>query len=303
MSVTGSRPLVSLLLPTRGRRAWVERFLNSVARETAYLETVEIVICVDEDDLDSHGIDHPKLHIVELIGPKRSMGAYNSDALHASRGEIVVLANDDMVIRTPGWDERLRAVHAEYPDGIYLAYCNDLFKRNKICTFPVLSRHCCKLLVEPYPHIYQGAFIDHHLLDVFKRLEKAGHGRIRYLDDVIFEHLHFRAGKAPMDATYAARSRFGDDSVFLALSTVRQKQTDWLVAAIRGVTKERHALPKISPIPIHGIFDAFVCYTRWIILDQGLPLWWRCKLWIWFLARYIVSGVWKGDIIPLNEKG
>ena len=286
-------PLISLLLPTRGRRPLAERFLDSVARQSSVRERVEIVLCIDDDDPDSFGINHPDLHVIELIGPRRTMGAYNSDALDASHGEIVVLVNDDMVIQTPGWDERLRAVHAEYPDGIYLAYCNDLFKRNKICVFPVLSRYCCELLVEPYPRVYQGAFIDHHLLDVFKRLGKADYDRIRYLDDVIFEHLHFRVGKAPMDATYANRSRFGDDPIFLTLNTVRQKQADWLVEAIRGIAGEKHVLPEISPAPICGIIHTLVHYTREIISDRGVPLWWRLKLWIWFLARYVVSGVWK----------
>ena len=296
MTVTQSKPLISLLLPTRGRREFVDRFLDSVANTSSLLEFIEIVICVDEDDLGSQGIVYSGLRIIELVGPRRSMGDYNSDALHVSHGEIVVLVNDDMVIRTTGWDERLRAMHVEYPDGIYLAYCNDLLKGKSLSTFPILSRHCCEWLVEPYPHAYQGAFIDYHLFDVFKRLEKAGHHRMVYLEDVIFEHLHFRVGKAPMDATYAARSRFGDDPVFLALSVLRQEQANWLMEAICGIEQKKHMLPEVPLTRIHGIPHVFAHYTRWIIADRGMPLLWRLRLWIWFLARYVVSSVWKRRI-------
>ena len=292
-----------MLLPTRQRRKWAERLLNSVARESAHPEAVEVVIRVDADDTNSHGIDHPDLRIIELIGPQRSMGDYNSDALEASHGEIIVLVNDDMVIRTPDWDERLRAVHAEYADGVYLSYGNDLFKGRNLCVFPILSRRCCEWLVEPYPRAYQGAFIDYHLFDVFKRLEKAGYNRIRYLDDVIFEHLHFRASKAPLDAIYASRPRFGDDPMFLALSSLRQAQANWLVEAIQNKTAQptQHVWSHISSASPRNLFDATVQYTHWIFLDRNLPLRWRFRLWVWFLVRYLVSGTWRSKNFRIQE--
>lgn len=74
-----------------------------------------------------------------------------------------------MVIRTQGWDEKIRSVHEQFGGGIYLAYGNDLFKGGKLCTFHILSRSTCDLLGEPYQAAYCGAFIDYHLFDVFKR--------------------------------------------------------------------------------------------------------------------------------------
>jgi len=36
-------------------------------------------------------------------------------------------------------------------------------------------------------------------------MQRAGHDRIRYLEDVIFEHLHYRTGKVAVDETYTLR--------------------------------------------------------------------------------------------------
>ena len=147
--------------------------------------------------------------------------------------------------------------------GIYLAYGNDLFKGAKLCTFPILSRHTCDLLGEPYPVAYPRAFIDYHLFDIFKRLQRAGHDRIRYLEDVIFENIHYRTGKVAVDETYTKRGRFDDDSTFMALIQTRQYE------AIRYEEV-------IPPNPIL----ALTMYTSRLLFDGELPWCWRSWLWV-----------------------
>jgi len=53
-------------------------------------------------------------------------------------------------------------------------------------------------------------------------MQHAGHDRIRYLEEVVFEHLHYRTGKAAMDETYTKRGRFDADSTFMALIGARR---------------------------------------------------------------------------------
>ncbi|HXF67613.1 MAG TPA: ATP-binding cassette domain-containing protein, partial [Burkholderiales bacterium] len=207
----GAQALISLLLPTRRRPEWLRRFLESVLARSERPQRVEVVVYADEDDPQSHGSRVEGLEVRTLVGPRASMGDYNTACLERSRGEIVMLVNDDIVIQTRGWDRKLRQMHAAVPDGIYLAYPNDLFKGRGLCAFPVLSRRTCELLGEPFPHVYRGAFIDYHLLDIFKRLEALGHARLIYLEDVIFEHMHYRTGKGEYDDVYRARARFADD--------------------------------------------------------------------------------------------
>lgn len=284
--------LISLLLPTRGRPELAKRFLQSVSEQSAHPEDVEIIIYADEDDVDSHQIDYPGLYIERIIGPRTTMGAYNTVCLARSKGEIIVLVNDDMIIRTHGWDEKLRKLDRSIDDKIYLAYGNDLFKKGNLCTFPILSRRTCDVLQEPYHKAYRGAFIDYHLMDIFKRLEHAGYSRIFYLEDVVFEHLHYRTGKAQIDETYKARGRFDDDMLFIGLAEVRKASLSLLLGAVADGKPESSELPHYIEMPkpsgpMHAVWD----FARIFLKDKTLPLRWRFFMWWWFSARYVASGI------------
>lgn len=284
-------PLISLLLPTRGRPALVERFLKSIVDTTKHLDQVEVILYIDDDDIGSHHLDSADVKIVKIIGPALSMGDYNSACLAQAQGDIIILVNDDVVIGTNGWDKKIAELDASIPDKIYLAYANDLFKKGDFCTFPILSRRTCELLVEPYPKEYKGAFIDTHLLDLFKRLQHAGYDRIHYLGDVVFEHLHYRSGKAPYDETYGKRGRFADDSIFLALINSRQKAADRLLRILRDGESQAPYSPEPSAtvkVP-ETLFKAIAGYTYDFLFDRGLPLRWKSFLWVWFIGRYMAE--------------
>ena len=289
------RPKIALLMPTRGRPRMAERFFQSVADTAAYPELVEVVIYVDDDDVESHGLDSKSVRVTRIIGPRLTMGEYNTRCLQNSGGDIVILVNDDMVIRTEGWDEKVRAMHASFPDGIYLAYGNDLFKGDKLCTFPILSRRTCDLLVEPFPKAYIGAFIDYHLLDIFKRLQAGGEDRIRYLADVVFEHLHYRTGKAAKDETYERRGRFVDDPVFISLIGLRRRAAERLMKAIRGERVGEYVAEVARVEQSPSVAAAIATFTRSFLLDRELPLKWRTFLWYWYLGRYLAA---KGLLRP-----
>lgn len=277
-------------MPTRGRPLWAKRFIDSVINTTSQLENVELVIYVDDDDTDSHSLTSHEMSVKTIIGPRVTMGAYNSTCYDQSSGEIIVLVNDDMIIQTRGWDEKLRELDALHIDGIYLAYGNDLFKKGSLCTFPILSKRTCELLIQPYHHTYRGAFIDYHLMDIFKRLEKSGFKRIFYLDDVVFEHLHYRTGKAKIDETYKARGRFDDDMLFISLKDVREASYIILFNAINKKPSKSSQLPKANIlVKPSNLFKAFYLYSKIFLLDSQLPFKWRFFMWWWFGARYVFS--------------
>jgi hypothetical protein len=284
--------LISLLMPTRGRPVLARRFLQSVLETAASPENIEIIIYVDDDDPASHDIATVGLTTTTIIGPQRSMGTLNSACFAKARGSIIILVNDDVIMRSAGWDERIRELDADMSDGIYLAYGNDGFKKSRLSTFPILSRRTCEVLQEPYHPAYQGAFIDYHLMDIFKRLKRAGHDRIIYLPDLVFEHLHYRTGKAEKDETYAARGRFDDDMLFVGLASVRAASLKLLADAIAGQKRHPLQLPAYQPVGRpHNFWDAFCLFTRTFLLDKQLPADWRFFMWWWFSARYIASRV------------
>lgn len=289
-------PTISLLLPSRGRPKLVERLFASIIKTTTNLADIEVVLNLDSDDPGSHYLDSQDFQITKIIKNQPSMGAYNVACLAKSQGRIIILINDDLIFKTYGWDEKVIAMDARFSDKIYLAYANDLFK-TAWCSFPILSRRICQELVNPYPIEYKGAFIDTHLYDVFKRLDKKGHNRICYLDDVVFEHLHYRSGKAPIDDTYKKRGRFDDDAAFVQLAAIRQVSAERLSAILNceinipniDVDNKVKYKPK-------GLFDAVIRLTRQFLLNGKLPFRWRFFLWYWFIGRYLAS---RGFLWPI----
>ncbi|KQO79773.1 hypothetical protein [Rhizobium sp. Leaf262] len=281
---------ISLLLPTRGRRKLVYRFLESVLTTAAHPEEIEVVICVDDDDVDSHNIVFPGLALKQIVVPRQNMGAYNDICLEQASGDISIAVNDDMIVRTHGWDDKIRSMDAEYPDGIYLAYGNDLFKGRKLCTFPIMSRRMTDLMFAAYPRIYRGAFIDVHLMDIFKRLSKMGFERFIYLEDVVFEHVHYRVDASVLDKTYTERPRFGDDRVFIGLIEQRAAEALRLANAISspGVGPLAEKAPTYKPVPL-GLLSAPWTILRCFGLDVGLPFAWRLRLLVWMVARFYYS--------------
>lgn len=286
---------ISLLLPTRGRPALAQRFLQSVLDTTSTPERVEVVLYIDDDDFASQALDCAGLRLIRIIGPSESMGFYNTCCKNHANGHILVLVNDDMVIRSPGWDQKLIETEADFPDGIFLAYPNDQNKGKALCTFPILSRRGCDRLIDPYPEAYLGAFIDLHLFDIFKRLQYAGEDRLRYLPEVIFEHLHYRTGKSAVDETYRRRDRFGDDLAFLRLRPFRAASAKRLLDAIRSKTCDAGA-PAEIPQPTRNYSLIYV--TTVVLFDGGLPFFLRLKRWIWFCGRFLAS---KGLLGPIGR--
>ena len=284
LQTQGMNARISLLLPTRGRPELLRRFLESVLARSERPELVEVVVYADEDDPSSHGFQVEGLEVSTIVGPRASMGEYNTACYERCRGDIVVLGNDDVVIQTRGWDRKLREMHAAMQDRIYLAYPNDLFKGRGLSAFPILSRVACQALGEPFPRAYRGAFIDYHLLDIFKRLERSGHQRLIYLEDVVFEHMHFRTGKGDLDEIYRGRSRFHDDETFLRLRDERSMLARKLIGIIEGKTAAPPAPPATAPVPEPG-------FLRASLLDRELPLSWRLRLYFWFIARFAVAAV------------
>jgi len=278
--------LISFLLPTRKRPSLVNRFLQSVLDHTKNLEYIEIVLYIDEDDTESHGIENNRLKLKKIIGPRDAMGRSLASSMKKSDGSVIILANDDMVIRTHGWDTTVLELDSKIKDKVYLAYANDLIMRETMCSFPIVSKKLLELLVVPFPPEYKGGFLDYHFLDIFKRLEKLGYKRLFYFDDIIFEHLHYQVGKADLDSTYQWRGPMdiGDD-VFTALRPFRQTQALRLRATIEG--NEPPEIKRVQSIQnTHNSFlkDILNSFTKFA-MDSDLPGKWRTDLFMLFITR------------------
>lgn len=278
---------ISVLIPTRKRPQILERMLESLVPTAEHPEALEVVVCIDDDDEETLALDLDRWSVKRIVGPRQSMGKLNAICYARSTGGIVILGNDDIVVRTQGWDERIREAARRFPDQVYLLYPNDLMKGNRLSTFPVVSRAMCDAIISPFPAEYRGAFIDVHLLDIFRQLEGMGHKRIVYLDDVIFEHMHYRLGKSEFDATYRERDRFGDDRTFMALLEARLWAAKRLDALITGREVEIESRLQERRPP-----GGWFLHLAWDVLKGGSsPLPWRLRLFVWLCLRFVYKNL------------
>ncbi len=178
----------SFLLPTRGRPDLLNRFFQSVVDTTSLLDELEIVLAIDDDDMPTRNVTHDKLNLKKVIVSRgMTMGELNNACFRASSGRFVMLVNDDIILRTKGWDDIIRSTFAAVRDDIALIHVNDLLFREVLCTFPLVSRRAC-LEIGLCPTEYSRYKIDDHIYDVYSLLALMGHKRIIYLPDVVFEH-------------------------------------------------------------------------------------------------------------------
>lgn len=240
---------ISLILPTRKRPIEALNFLNSAFIKSEDPSNIEVVLYVDDDDDSYRHFESPFRQTLIIRSSRKIMSEYNRLCIEKSTGEIIFLVNDDISVETFGWDREIRSIHLESNDLIYLCYPNDCFKQKKLAVFPIFSRFSFNNF-DLLPGIYQGAFIDTHVHEIFNFLSGLGYNRISYLANVIFRHNHYRVEKRIPDETYTNRDRFADDLVFLKNVKNRHQTSLALKTFIEEKTlprsKESFALPFLS---------------------------------------------------------
>jgi glycosyltransferase involved in cell wall biosynthesis len=261
-------PRLSLIVPTRGRPQMLQRMLASAAATARNPERLEVVLVTDEDNpAGTHRIS--RLDIKEVAGPPgRTMGELNNAGYAASSGEFVMLLNDDVVIRTRGWDREVLHCFQRFPDPVALIHVNDTLIRDYLCTFPILSRAYCEFIGGICPVEYERYRIDDHIEDVFNMLSWLGVRRTIYLPDVVFEHCnsvsHPTAGRVyESDPAILAR----DAPRFESLLSMRKQKVKQVLKYLGCMTESR--LERLERIT-----DSFTLRTqgRQLVLRSA---WWK----------------------------
>jgi len=181
--------------------------VKSALAMAGHPELVEFIFYVDEDDLSLFTVRLPCNHKVR-VGPRQNEPQNWNDAYEWSRGDIVMQGADDIVFRTQGWDDRVRAEFEKYPDGIVMVYAED--RPIKVgwpqATHPFLSRRWVDTLgyfAAPYFKVYWSDQWTQELADRIQRKV--------WLEDVFIEHVHFLTGRTVVDTTYAEAVERQDD--------------------------------------------------------------------------------------------
>lgn len=199
--------VISLLCPTRGRPAFAERLLESVARTAAQPGRVELLFYVDSDDPERAAYEAFAARLTQgplalgrctvFVGEPMSVSRSWNILARQCVGDLFVMANDDQVYVDAGWDTRLDREASAYPDGIFCMWFNDGINGVRHCAFPIVSRTWYETLGYFTPGIFEFLYNDTWVMDIAVRL-----GRTHYIPDVLVEHRHFTAGKSEFDDTY-----------------------------------------------------------------------------------------------------
>lgn len=190
--------MIEILVPSRGRpnRA---RLMAVSALETAR-SGVGVTIIVDPDDPERKAyaevLSIPGVRLVVLSERLGYTASLNEIAAYAEPTiDVLGAFGDDVIFRTKGWDDRVRSELAT--PGI--AYGNDLVHGQGHPTAVFMSR----AIVDALGWLALPATSHQWADDGWKALGQRT-GLLRYLPNVVVEHMHPAVGKAEWDETYAS---------------------------------------------------------------------------------------------------
>lgn len=198
---------VVVVMPSRGRPERAYSAIDAI-RQTAVLISTSVILAVDANDpcwYDYAAIAGqrrlqagPEVTLVTLRGDETGdlVRATNTVSMRVARSDpdsIIGNLGDDHFCRTPGWDRLI--TEALTQPGI--AYGDDLLQGQNLPTAPFVSASIVNALGWYFLPTLRHMFVD----DALKTIGEAA-GILRYLPDVVIEHLHPGAGKAQIDAGY-----------------------------------------------------------------------------------------------------
>ncbi len=135
-----------------------------------------------------------------------------------------MMCADDVVFRTRGWDDKVSAVMTNPKSTLHFVWGNDLNQGENIATLPFMSRCLIESMGYFVPRGYIHDYCDTHLHHIAQHLKHLGINIMKYLNNVVFEHMHPTVNKAKWDKTYKYRQNLGPaDNHYSSLSGHRKQ--------------------------------------------------------------------------------
>lgn len=202
-----------VVVPSRGRPESVARVAQAW-RETGAHEDASLVFAIDEDDprygeyyAIARCVDRPGILQVSFVGMATwlpMVHKLNECAAAAAGAEPgwggIAFMGDDHLPRTPGWARAYLDALRELGTGI--VYGDDGIQGEKLPTQWAMTSDIVRALGRMVPAPVEHLYCDNAIKDLGEQA-----GCLRYLSDVLIEHMHPIAGKAPTDAGYQRVNR------------------------------------------------------------------------------------------------
>lgn len=201
---------ISILIPTRKRPRSMKSVVNSIKDTISMQNEFEIIFYIDYDDNESlNQFKEMKCNnILAKIGPRILLSNTWNRAYMLSSGNIIMLCGDDVLFRTQNWDIPVANKFDEYPDNILLAYGYD-GKHKSYGTHSFIGKQWIETIGYAYPPFFWADRCDVWLNNVAK-----GINRHFFIQDLMFEHMHYLFNKSEKDETYSYKHKFSINKTF-----------------------------------------------------------------------------------------
>lgn len=192
---------ILLIVPTRNRPHNIPGVIESWRNTTSGKSDLSIVIDNDQIELynpvmcdDVYWPTYPS----KKLCPKLNTAA----EFHRPFHDIIGFIGDDIRIKTTGWEEEVIKACGE----VGMCYPNDTIQGERLPTHIFMTSNIIKTLGYMVPPNFIHLYCDNFWLHLGTRT-----GTLKYMPNVIMEHMHPHVGKAATDSqyeeTYAGMSR------------------------------------------------------------------------------------------------
>jgi hypothetical protein len=180
-----------VVVPSRGRPDAAAELVQVFA-ETCTTNP-RLLFAVDYDD-PTRG-DYPADHLCTTAANNTMVGALNEVARVVANGPLygpafaVGFMGDDHRPRVKAWDQSYVVALRELGTGI--VYGNDLLQGENLATQCAMTSDIVRVLGHMAPPTLRHMYVDNYWMDLGRRA-----GCLRYLPNVVVEHMHPIAGKS-----------------------------------------------------------------------------------------------------------
>jgi hypothetical protein len=194
-----------VITPSRGRPERLREMLSATLG-LSRLDT-DVAVAVDDDQAVMYAGVSTDPNVLWFSGRRDTLSGWTNRlaALYASRYRALASFGDDHLPRTEGWDALLLAA-IDAMGGTGIAYGNDGIFNERLPTAPVISSDIVRALGWMCVPCCRHMAVDLAWKDLGTAADCLVH-----VPEVTIEHVHWCAGKAAMDETYAV-SEAGKDA-------------------------------------------------------------------------------------------